>query len=274
MQDGKALQAGTSHFLGQNFARAFDVQFQSKEGKLEYAWATSWGVSTRLIGGLIMTHSDDAGLVLPPRIAPLHVVIVPIFKTDEERAKVLEIANRLATECRALPLHHWLNYQPVEVKIDDRDNLQSGAKFYEWEAKGIPIRVEIGPKDLAKNACVLARRDIVGKAGKEFGVPLDGAAKRIGDLLFEIQNVLYSRAKTYRDERTREVNSWDEFKAGIEAGGFLSAHWDGSPQTEEKIAEETKATIRCIPFDRKDEKGKCILSGQPSEGRVIFAQAY
>ena len=274
MQDGKALQAGTSHFLGQNFARAFDVQFQSKEGKLEYAWATSWGVSTRLIGGVIMTHSDDAGLVLPPRISPLHVVIVPICKTDEERSKVLEVANKLAAEVRALPLHHWLNYEPVSVKIDDRDNIQSGAKFYEWEAKGIPVRVEIGPKDLAKNACVLARRDIVGKAGKEFGVPLDGAAKRIGDLLFEIQNVLYSRAKTFRDERTREVNTWEEFKAGIEAGGFLLAHWDGTAETEDKIAEETKATIRCIPFNRQGGPGKCILTGQPSEGRVIFAQAY
>jgi prolyl-tRNA synthetase len=274
MQDGKALQAGTSHFLGQNFAKAFDVQFTNKENKLEYAWATSWGVSTRLIGGLIMTHSDDAGLVIPPRISPLHAVIVPIFKTDEERSAILEAANKLAAEIRALPLHHWLNYEPVTVRIDDRDNLQSGAKFYEWEMKGIPVRIEIGPKDLAKNACVIARRDIVGKEGKEFGVPLEGAAKRVGDLLFEIQNVLFSRAKTFRDDRTCEVNTWDEFKEGIKAGKFLSAHWDGTRETEDKIAEETKATIRCIPFDRKQETGKCILTGKPSEGRVILAQAY
>jgi len=274
MQDGKALQAGTSHFLGQNFARAFDVQFTNKENKLEYAWATSWGVSTRLIGGLIMTHSDDAGLVIPPRISPLHVVIVPIFKTDEERSQVLEAANKLAASVRDIPLRDWLNYEPVTVRIDDRDNVQSGAKFFEWETKGIPIRVEIGPKDLAKNACVLARRDVVGKAGKEFGVPLDGAAKRIHDLLLDIQKALYDRARTFREQRTRRVDSWDAFKQGIEEGGFLLAHWDGTRETEDKIAAETKATIRCIPFEREKEAGTCVLTGKPSEGRVVFAQAY
>jgi prolyl-tRNA synthetase len=274
MQDGKALQAGTSHFLGQNFSRAFDVQFQNKEGKLEYAWATSWGASTRLIGGLIMTHSDDQGLVLPPRISPLHVVIVPIYKTDEERSKVLETANKLAASIRAIPLHDWLNREPVSVKVDDRDNMQPGAKFYEWEAKGIPIRVELGPKDLAKNACVLARRDKVGKEGKEMGVPLDGAATRIQALLLEIQKALFDRARTFRDKWTREVNSWNEFKAEIEKSGFLLAHWDGTQETEDKIAEETKATIRCIPFNRKEEAGQCVLTGRPSVGRVVFAQSY
>jgi prolyl-tRNA synthetase len=275
MQDGKALQAGTSHFLGQNFAKAFDVKFQNQEGKQEHAWATSWGVSTRLIGGLIMTHSDDQGLVLPPRLAPIHAVIVPIYKSDAERTAVLEAARKLADEIRALPLREWLNYEPVGVKVDDRDQYQPGFKFNEWELRGVPVRVELGPKDLAKNACVLARRDVPGKEGKEMNVPLSGAAARIGELLQAMQKALFDRAKAFRDANTHEVNSYDEFKQKIEEpGGFLLAHWDGTRETEDRIAQETKATIRCIPYDRKKEAGKCMVTGQPSEGRVAFARAY
>jgi prolyl-tRNA synthetase len=275
MQDGKALQAGTSHFLGQNFAKAFDVQFQSATGQREYAWATSWGVSTRLIGGLIMTHSDDQGLVLPPRLAPLHAVIVPIYKTDAEKQAVLEAAHQLAAAVRDLPLREWLNYEPVVAKVDDRDQYQPGYKFNEWELKGVPVRVELGPKDLAKGACVLARRDLPGKEAKEFGVSLDKAAARIGELLQAMQTALFEKARKYRDANSREVNSYDEFKKLIEEpGGFLWAHWDGTRATEDRIAAETKATIRCIPFSRKQEPGQCMVTGQPSEGRVVFAKAY
>lgn len=274
MQDRRALQAGTSHFLAQNFAKAADVQFQTQDGKLEYAWATSWGVSTRLIGGVIMTHSDDHGLILPPRVAPVHVVIVPIYKKEEEKQAVLEAANKLAAEVRDLPLREWLNYEPIIAQVDDREQHQPGYKFAECEVKGIPIRVEIGPKDIQKQACVLARRDL-GKKGKEFGVPLDGAANRIGELLKQMQQDLLDNARKWRDESSYEVNDWEEFKTKIEEpGGFLWAHWDGTTETENRIANETKATIRCIPFDRPKEKGKCILTGEPSEGRVVFAKAY
>lgn len=274
MQDKKALQAGTSHFLGQNFAKAFNVQFQNQEGKLDYAWATSWGVSTRLVGGLIMTHSDDSGLVLPPRLAPVHVVIVPIYKKPEEKQAVLEAAGKLANNLRKLPLSSWLNYEALNVKVDDREQHQPGFKFFEWEVKGVPVRVEIGPKDIANNACVLARRDVAGKAGKEFGVPMDSAPTRIFDLLQQIQAGLFERARKFRDENTVEVNSYDEFKQRIEAGGFLLAHWDGTRETEDRIAAETKATIRCIPFNRQQEAGKDLLSGRPSTGRVVYARAY
>jgi prolyl-tRNA synthetase len=275
MQDKKALQAGTSHFLGQNFARAFDVSFQDREGKREFAWATSWGVSTRLVGGLIMTHSDDQGLVLPPRLAPLHAVIVPIYKTPEERSAVLEAANKLAAAVRDLPLREWLNYEPVAARVDDREQYQPGFKFNEWELKGVPVRVELGPKDLAKGACVLARRDLPGKEAKEVGVPLDRTAARIGELLKAMQADLFARAKRFRDANTIEVNSYDEFKEKIEEpGGFLLAHWDGTPETEKRISDETKATIRCIPFDRRKEAGQCVLTGRPSAGRVVFAKAY
>jgi prolyl-tRNA synthetase len=275
MQDGKALQAGTSHFLGQNFAKAFGVEFQNREGKLEHPWATSWGVSTRLIGGLIMTHSDDQGLVLPPRLAPLHAVIVPIYKTDDEKRAVLEAAHKLAASIRDLPLREWLNYEPVVARVDDRDQYQPGFKFNEWELKGVPVRVELGPKDIAKGACVLARRDLPGKEAKEFGVPLEKAAARIGELLQAMQTALFEKAKKYRDANTCEVNTYDEFKKQIEEpGGFLWAHWDGTRETEDRIAAETKATIRCIPFTRKPEPGKCIVTGQPSAGRVVFAKAY
>jgi prolyl-tRNA synthetase len=275
MQDCKALQAGTSHFLGQNFAKAFDVKFQDQHGKVEYAWATSWGVSTRLIGGLIMTHSDDQGLVLPPRLAPIHAVIVPIFKTPEEKAAVLEAANKLAEGIRALPLREWLDYDAVTVRVDDRDQYQPGFKFNEWELKGVPVRVELGPKDLARGACVLARRDLPGKEAKEMNVPLTAAPARIGQMLQEMQTCLFERSRAFREENTHEVNSYDEFKKMIEEpGGFLLAHWDGTRETEDRIAQETKATIRCIPFDRPREAGKCIVTGKPSEGRVVFAKAY
>jgi prolyl-tRNA synthetase len=275
MQDKRALQSGTSHFLGQNFSKAFDVKFQNQAGQLEYAWATSWGASTRLVGALVMTHSDDQGLVLPPRLAPLHVVIVPIFRKPEEREATTAAANRLAAALRDLPRDAWLNYDPIVVKIDDRDQYQPGYKFYEWELKGVPIRVELGPKDLANNACVLARRDIPGKEGKEMGVPLSAAPSRIIELLRKMQTNLFERAKQLRDANTFEVNSYEEFKKKLEeSGGFFLAHWDRTRETEERIAAETKATIRCIPFNRPKEQGRCILTGNPSEGRVVFAKAY
>ena len=275
MQDKKALQAGTSHFLGQKFAKVFDVKFQDQHSKLEYAWATSWGVSTRLIGGLIMTHSDDQGLVLPPRLAPIHAVIVPIYKTPEEKSAVLEAANKLAQGVRDLPFREWLNNEPPTVKIDDREHYQPGYKFNEWELKGVPVRVELGPKDLAKGSCVLARRDLPGREAKEMNVPLTAAAARIGEMLKAMQSALFDRARKCREDNTHEVNSYDEFKKLIEEpGGFLLAHWDGTRETEDRISQETKATIRCIPFDRKKEAGKCMVTGQPSQGRVVFAKAY
>jgi prolyl-tRNA synthetase len=276
MQDGKALQAGTSHYLGQNFSRPFDVKFQDQAGQVEYPWTTSWGASTRLVGGLIMTHSDDQGLVLPPRLAPIHAVIVPIYKSAQEKAAVLEAANTLATAVRDLPLREWLNYEPVVVRVDDREQYQPGFKFNEWELKGVPVRVELGPKDLAKGACVLARRDLPGKEHKEMNVPLAGAAARVGEMLREMQTCLFERARALREERTFEVNSYDEFRERIDAkgGGFLLAHWDGTRETEDRIKAETEATIRCIPFDRKKEAGKCMVTGKPSEGHVVFAKAY
>ncbi len=231
-------------------------------------------MSTRLVGGLIMTHSDDQGLVLPPRLAPIHAVIVPIFKTPEEKAKVLEAANTLAASIRALDLREWLNYEPVSVKVDDREQYQPGYKFNEWELRGVPVRIELGPKDLAKGACVLARRDLPGKESKEMGVPLERAAKRIGEMLRAMQKDLFERARKFRDANLFEVDSYDDFKKRIEEGGFYLAHWDGTRETEDRIAEETKATIRCIPFDRKKEVGRCMVTGKPSEGRVVFAKAY
>jgi prolyl-tRNA synthetase len=275
MQDRKALQAGTSHFLGQNFAKAFDVTFQDQQGKREYAWATSWGVSTRLVGGVIMSHSDDQGLILPPRLAPIHAVIVPIFKTPEEKSAVLAAARQLEAAIRDLPLREWLNYEAVTVKVDDRDQYQPGFKFNEWELKGVPVRIELGPKDLAKGACVLARRDLPGKDAKEMNVPLGGAAARVGAMLQEMQSALLNRARAFRDANTQEVDSYEDFKRLIEEpGGFLLAHWDGTRATEDLIANETKATIRCVPFNRKQEAGKCMVTGQPSQGRVAFARAY
>src|SRR5262245_34311982 len=274
MQDGKALQSGTSHFLGQNFSKAFDVQFTTEEGKREYPWATSWGASTRLIGGLIMTHSDDIGLVLPPRLAPTHVVICLLGKNEAERAPALAAAEKLAAELRALPRDEFYGYQPINVKIDNDMKNSPGERYFEWMLRGVPVRVEIGPKDIEKNACVLARRDEPTKEGKIMGVPLDGAVKRIDGLLREIQPSLYNRAKARRDSTFRTANTYDEFKEMIEAPGFIWAHWDGTRATEDKIQEETKATIRVIPFDGPKEPGKCIVTGKPSERRVVFARAY
>jgi len=274
MQDGKALQAGTSHFLGQNFAKAFDVQFQNAQSQLEYAWATSWGVSTRLIGGLLMTHSDDNGFVIPPRLAPTHVVICPLGKNDAERAQSIAAAEKLAGELRALPREEFFGYELLSMKVDTMFDKMPGFRFAEHEIRGVPVRVEIGPKDIEKHACVLGRRDVPGKDGKQFGIPLASAAARIRDLLVEIQKNLFDRAKKYRDDMTRSVDSYDQFKVEIEKPGFIMAHWDGTRETEDLIQKETAATIRCIPFNRDKEAGKCMVTGKPSEGRVAFARAY
>lgn len=263
MQDGKALQAGTSHFLGQNFAKAFDVQFSNKEGKLEYVWATSWGVSTRLMGALIMAHSDDNGLILPPKLAPIQVVMVPIYKGDEQRDAILNRMDELKKELAALG---------VTVKIDDRDNLRPGFKFAEWELKGVPVRIAIGPRDLENGVVELARRDTLTKES----VAQEGLAEYVKGLMDTIQENIYAKALKFRDDNTRKVDSWEEFKEEIEKGGFLLCHWDGTKETEERIKEETKATIRCIPTDSFviEEEGTCIYSGKPSKQRVIFARAY
>ncbi len=262
MQDGKALQAGTSHFLGQNFAKAFDVKFTNQEGKQEYVWGTSWGVSTRLMGALVMTHSDDNGLVLPPNVAPIQVVIVPIFRTDEEFERISEVANGLVSQFKKLN---------ISVKFDNRTTQKPGFKFAEWELKGVPVRLAIGPKDLENGTFEVARRDTLSKEVK----PADGIVTYIQDLLEQIQNDLFNKAIDYRTEHTTEVNSYAEFKDVLEhKTGFVSAHWDGTAATEDKIKEETKATIRCIPLDRVEEDGVCIFSGAPSKGRVLFAKAY
>lgn len=263
MQDGKALQAGTSHFLGQNFAKAFDVKYTTKEGTQEYVWATSWGTSTRLMGALIMAHGDNNGLVLPPKLAPIHVVMVPIFKTDEEHAAIIAVMEALAEKLKAASL---------SVKIDDRDNVRSGFKYAEWELKGVPVRISIGPRDLQNGTVEIARRDTL---TKEF-VNADAAAGRIVDLMDEIQNNIYNKALKFREENTYVVDTWDDFKEKIEKGGFLLCHWDGTRETEEKIKELTKATIRCIPMDTDvmKEEGKCVYSGKPSKQRVIFARSY
>ena len=262
MQDGKALQAGTSHFLGQNFAKAFDVKFTNQEGKQEYVWGTSWGVSTRLMGALVMTHSDDNGLVLPPNVAPIQVVIVPIFKTDEEFERISEVANGLVAQFKKLN---------ISVKFDNRTTQKPGFKFAEWELKGVPVRLAIGPKDLENGTFEVARRDTLTKEVK----PAEGIVTYIQDLLEQIQKDLFNKAIDYRTEHTTEVNSYAEFKDVLEhKTGFVSAHWDGTAATEDKIKEETKATIRCIPLDRIEETGVCIFSGAPSKGRVLFAKAY
>jgi len=275
MQDKKALQAGTSHFLGQNFSKAFDVTFQSNEGKREFAWATSWGVSTRLIGGLIMTHSDDQGLVVPPRLAPIHVVICPLGKNPDEQNASVAAAEKLAQNLTALPRDEFYGYEPITVRIDREFDKSPGFRFNEWELKGVPVRVELGPKDIAANACVLARRDQPGKDGKQFGIPLAEAAGKIDSLLREIQKNLFEKARAFRDANMHKVDSYDDFKEKIEQpGGFFLAHWDGTRETEERIAEETKATIRCIPFNLPKEEGKCMVTGKPSAQRVVFAKSY
>ncbi|HEY2787176.1 MAG TPA: proline--tRNA ligase [Fimbriiglobus sp.] len=274
MQDGKALQAGTSHFLGQNFAKAFDVKFTTVDNKKEFAWATSWGVSTRLIGGLIMTHSDDNGLIIPPRLAPTHVVICPLGRNETERAPALAAAEKLAAELRAIPRDEFYGFEPIGVKIDNDMKNSPGHRYAEHELRGVPVRVEIGPKDLEKSACAVARRDTPGKDGKQFGVPLAGAAAHIDALLRNIQASLFEKAKAFRDASFRAASSYVEFKEMIEQPGFVWAHWDGTRATEDKIQEETKATIRCVPFDGPKEPGVCMVTGQPSARRVVFARAY
>lgn len=262
MQDGKALQAGTSHFLGQNFAKAFDVKFTSKEGKLDYVWATSWGVSTRLIGALIMAHSDDSGLVLPPKLAPIQVVIVPIYRSDEELEKISEIAKQISKE---------LKEKNISVKYDDRDTLRPGFKFAEYEMKGVPVRLAIGGRDLENGTIEIARRDTKEKQT----ISRDGLASSIENLLKDIQQNIYNKALKFREENTREANTYEEFKELLDTkGGFISAHWDGTSETEKLIKDETKATIRCIPLNNKQENGVCIVTGKPSSQRVLFARAY
>lgn len=264
MQDGKALQAGTSHFLGQNFAKAFEVKFATKEGGLEYVWGTSWGVSTRLMGALIMAHSDDNGLVLPPKLAPFQVVIVPIYRGEEELAMISVKAKEIMAELRKAG---------ISVKYDDRDTQKPGWKFAEYELKGVPVRIALGPRDLENKTLEIARRDTLTKESFQWEeMPI---AQKIGGLLDEIQEGIYQKAFDFRKGNTSEVNSWEEFKQVLEEkAGFLSAHWDGTPETEEKIKELTKATIRCIPLDQLPEQGVCVYSGKPSSGRVLFAKAY
>ena len=262
MQDGKALQAGTSHFLGQNFAKAFDVKFSDKENKLDYVWATSWGVSTRLIGALVMAHSDDDGLILPPRIAPLQVVIVPIFKGDEQRELI---------SAKVQPVINQLKELGIRVKYDDSDNARPGWKFAEYEMKGVPVRMAIGARDLENNTIELARRD----TKEKMTVSIDGIALYIKALLEQIQLQMYDKAKQFREDRITAVDTWDEFvKVLDEKGGFISAHWDGTGETEDKIKDLAKATIRCIPLNNFQEEGKCILTSKPSRERVLFARAY
>jgi prolyl-tRNA synthetase len=261
MQDGKALQAGTSHFLGQNFAKAFDVKFANKEGKEDFVWATSWGVSTRLMGALIMTHSDDNGLVLPPNLAPYQVVIVPIYKGEEQLTEISIRVKELMTKLRALG---------ISVKYDDNDTKKPGWKFAEYELKGVPVRLAIGARDLENGTVEVARRDTLSKETVE----LEGVENYIQKLLEEIQANIFQKAADFRKSVTREVNSYEEFKVEIEKGGFLLCHWDGTPETEEKIKEDTKATIRCIPLDGDNTPGKCMVTGKPSAKRVLFARAY
>ncbi len=262
MQDGKALQAGTSHFLGQNFAEAFDVKYVTKEGKQELVWATSWGVSTRLMGGLIMTHSDDAGLVLPPKLAPIQVVFVPIYKNEEQFEAIAEKVNEIGNELKA---------KGVSIKFDKRDTLRPGAKFAEWELKGVPLRIALGARDIENGTLEIARRDTFEKQS----VAQNDAVETVLSLLDTIQEELFNKAKNYQSENTTSVDTFEEFKQVIDTkGGFVSAHWDGTAETENKIKELTKATIRCIPLDALEEEGKCVYSGQKSTKRVLFAKAY
>ncbi len=261
MQDGRALQSGTSHFLGQNFAKSFDVKFVNKENQLEFAWATSWGVSTRLMGALIMAHSDDQGLVLPPKLAPIQVVIVPIYKGAEDLAKISEKVN---------PLFEQLKATGISVKYDDNDNQRSGWKFAEYELKGVPVRLGIGLRDLENNTVEVARRDTLEKET----ISLDGIVEKIQILLDQIQKNIYQKAFKFREKNSFSIDTWEDFKTQIEKGGFILAHWDGTSETEEKIKQETKATIRCIPFDENKEEGADVYSGKPSKQRVVFARSY
>jgi prolyl-tRNA synthetase len=262
MQDGKALQGGTSHFLGQNFAKAFDVQFTDKTGKLDYVWATSWGLSTRMVGALIMAHSDNNGLILPPRLAPLQTVIVPIYKTEDQLEKISEKAKIIKAD---------LEKAGISVKYDDRENYKPGYKFADYELKGVPVRIAVGPRDIENNTVEIARRDTLQKVT----VPSEGLTARIASLLEDIQANMYQKAFKFRSDNTFYIDKWSEFLEIIDnQGGFIMAHWDGTAETEEKIKEETKATIRCIPFDSPEEDGICIYSGKPSKRRVLFARSY
>src|SRR5574344_436721 len=261
MQDGKALQSGTSHFLGQNFAKAFDVQFVDKNNNMDYVWATSWGVSTRLMGALIMTHSDDNGLVLPPKLAPIQVAIVPIYKNDEQLPLINE---------KVAPIVEALKAKGISVKYDNRTEYKPGWKFNEYEFKGVPVRLALGPRDLENGTCEVCRRDTLEK----ITMNIEGIADHVEQLMDEIQHNLLRRAADFREANTRKVDTWDDFKVEIEQAGFLLCHWDGTTETEERIKDETKATIRCIPYDAVEEEGKCIYSGKPSHRRVIFARAY
>ncbi|MDR0713792.1 MAG: proline--tRNA ligase [Bacteroidales bacterium] len=261
MQDGKALQAGTSHFLGQNFARAFDVKFATREGTLDYVWATSWGVSTRLMGALIMAHSDDRGLVLPPKLAPIHIVIVPVYQKTEQMARLVETI---------LPLKKELEDKGWTVKFDDRDTVKPGFKFAEHELKGIPVRIAVGPRDMENGTVEIARRDTLEKQT----CPIEEAVNKVTCLMDEIQENIFRKAQEFRKANTFQTDSYEEFREILEKGGFIMAHWDGTNETEERIKEETKATIRCIPLDTPEENGKCILTGKPSRQRVLFARSY
>jgi len=261
MQDGKALQSGTSHFLGQNFAKAFDVQFVDKNNNMDYVWATSWGVSTRLMGALIMTHSDDNGLVLPPKLAPIQVVIVPIYKNEEQLKRIDAKANEIVDKLKAIG---------ISVKYDNADNRRHGFKFADYELKGVPVRLVIGARDLDNNSVEIMRRDTLEKSS----VSLDNIENFVEKLLNEIQDNLFQKALNFRKANTFTVNSYDEFKEQIEKGGFILAHWDGTTETEERIKDETKATIRCIPFEGDMTPGKCMVTGKPSERKVLFARAY
>jgi len=261
MQDGKALQSGTSHFLGQNFAKAFDVKFTNNEGKEDFVWASSWGVSTRLMGALIMAHSDDHGLVLPPKLAPIQVAIVPIYRKPEELEKITEVVNGITAKLRD---------KGIEVKFDNNDKKKPGWKFAEYELKGVPVRLAVGPRDLENGTVEVARRDNLSKEV----VALEGIDQHIVQLLDDIQENIYKKAVDFRAEKTVSVDTYDEFKVRLEEGGFIMAHWDGTPETEQRIKEETKATIRCIPLDQPEEEGVCILTGKPSKKRVMFARAY
>jgi prolyl-tRNA synthetase len=261
MGDTRALQSGTSHFLGQNFAKAFDIQFLDWNNELQYAWTTSWGLSTRFVGAIIMTHGDDQGLILPPKLAPIQVVIVPIYKNDQERTQVMEVVERLRSDLSDYRLH-----------VDDRTEITPGFKFNDWEMRGVPLRVEVGPKDVAKGTVALARRDMPGRAGKSF-VPQDGLPERVGELLNEIHLSLYDRALAFREEHTHEPRDYEDLKE-IVKDGWAFAWWCGSPECEAKIKQDTKATIRCIPFEQPQGTGQCIVCGQPADEKVYFARAY
>ncbi len=266
MGNGWALQSGTSHFLGQNFAKSFDIKFLDQNNEQQYAWTTSWGLSTRMVGAIIMTHGDDQGLILPPRLAPYQAVIVPIYRTDEEKSATTALAQQVADALKAAG---------VRVRLDLRDEVSSGFKFNDWEMRGVPLRIEIGPRDVAQNAVVLARRDMPGKAGKTFGVGIAGVDRAVPDMLLEIQSALLRKATEFRDANTRWVSSYDEFKEMLaDQPGFIEVYWAGSPEDEDRIKEETKATIRCFPFERPEGEGVCFYTGKRTDRVAIFARAY